>query len=279
MSYPLTENLNQAKTEYIDGEEQTDIVVKQKNQLSVCDDSNPSPKVDLMKTAPSNLPTWVSSLFVHQQKTDCEILKSIALSLKSCTLPKVTLKIHNPRLENFDRDRYLKLINDKTLTSQTLFTLYNKAPRLVHKDGSESVNIIDRFLREAGLKECLCQIHTKDNKYKFSYRISYFCFQWDSSNVFFVFIHESMFEGRPSRFSIIVSDHFSTFYESTYHYLTKTLSKYGEGARYISREFIYKYYTRYIAVQEEEIQLPPVCIVHYLRQGAYINSFFATKEN
>ncbi|CAF4264722.1 unnamed protein product, partial [Rotaria magnacalcarata] len=88
MSYPLTENLKQSKTEYIDDKEQADIVVKQKNQLSVCDDIKPSPKVDLMRTAPSNLPTWVSSLFVHQQKTDGEILNSIALSLKSCTLPK-----------------------------------------------------------------------------------------------------------------------------------------------------------------------------------------------
>ncbi|CAF2090804.1 unnamed protein product, partial [Rotaria magnacalcarata] len=68
MSYPLTENLKHSKTEYIDDKEQTEIVVNQKNQLSVCDDIKPAPKVDLMKTAPSELPTWVSSLFVHHQK-------------------------------------------------------------------------------------------------------------------------------------------------------------------------------------------------------------------
>ncbi|CAF1992195.1 unnamed protein product, partial [Rotaria magnacalcarata] len=164
MSYPLTENLKQAKPEYIDGKELIDIVEKQKNQLSVCDDIKPSHKVDLMTTTPSNLPSWVTALFLQQQKTGGAILNMIALSLKSCTLPKVTLKTHDLRFESFDRDRYLKLINDKTLTSQTLFALHNKAPLLAHKDGSESVNIINRFLREASLKECLCQIHTKDNK-------------------------------------------------------------------------------------------------------------------
>ncbi|CAF2146981.1 unnamed protein product [Rotaria magnacalcarata] len=127
MSYPLKENLKQAKPEYIDDKEQTDIVEKQKNQLSVCDDIKTAHKV--------GLPAWVASLFLQQQKTGGEILNRIALSLKSCTLPKVTLKIHDLRFKNFDRDRYLKLINDKTLTSQTLFVLHNKAPLLQHTEG------------------------------------------------------------------------------------------------------------------------------------------------
>ena len=277
MSHYPSENLKKAKTEYIEDKQLFDIVVKAE-EAAFWGDINPVHKEDLKTNTKTKLPDWVAALFVQYQKSGDETLNRIALSLKSCTLPKVTLKIPDLRFENIDRDRYLKMINDRTLTGQTLFTLHNKAPRLTHKDGSESVNIIDRFLREANIKQCLCQINTKDNKYKFSYRISYFSFQWDSSNVFFVFIHESCFDGRTSRFNIIVSDHFSTFYAATYHYITKTLSKYGEGARYISREFIYKYYTRYIETLEEENRLPPACVVHNLRQGAYINSFFNTKE-
>ncbi|CAF2002439.1 unnamed protein product [Rotaria magnacalcarata] len=111
---------------------------------------------------PSNLPSWVIPLFKQHQKAGGSNLNRLAWDIKSGSVPKVTLKTYDSRFECFDKDDFIKQLQNPEIPRQSLFILHNKAPLLHHTEGSESVKIIMNFLEKANVKQILCQFSTKD---------------------------------------------------------------------------------------------------------------------
>lgn len=227
----------------------------------------PQHQENMKDKPPSNLPSWVIPLFKQHQKAGGSNLNRLAWDIKSGSVPKVTLKTYDSRFECFDKDDFIKQLQNPEIPRQSLFILHNKAPLLQHTEGSESVKIIMNFLEKANVKQILCQFSTKDVRYKFAYRVSIYLLQLDCFNSFYVFIHESIFEGRPKRLNYIISDYFGSFYESIYYYIDKNLAEYSDCVKYVNRAFVYRYYNHYTVAREEGNIAHPICVLYDSRRS------------